>query len=203
MSNTATNTVTPLGAPFLRTTLISVVMQIALKINQGVLFKESPPSCSELSNCLDGDALCNLLIWILLLLAAPTWLWVAAADTILLQPVLSWTSSFVVPMALMSRLTQSIHLCFGLPLFLLLPGGTISRVFLPTYSWSRLFTWPNHLSLTFLHLSVMFSTFSLSLMSSFLTCSLSVWPHAHLHIFIFVTFSFFTWELALSPSRTA
>ena len=32
---------------------------------------------------------------------------VAAADTILLQPVLSWTSSFVVPMALMSRLTQS------------------------------------------------------------------------------------------------
>ena len=46
--------------------------------------------------------------------------------------------TFVVPMALMSRLTQSIHLCFGLPL-LLLPGGTISRVFLPTYSWSRLF----------------------------------------------------------------
>ena len=63
---------------------------------------------------------------------------VAAADTILLQPVLSWTLSFVVPMALVSRLTQSIHLCFGLPLFLL-PGGTISRVFLPTYSWSRLY----------------------------------------------------------------
>ena len=71
---------------------------------------------------------------------------VAAADTILLLPVLSWTSSFVVPMALMSRLTQSIHLCFRLPLFLL-PGDTISRVFLPTHSWSRLFTWPNHLSL--------------------------------------------------------
>ena len=49
------------------------------------------------------------------------------------------------PIALMSRLTQSIHLCFGLPLFLL-PGGTISRVFLPTYRWSRLFTCPNHLS---------------------------------------------------------
>ena len=31
----------------------------------------------------------------------------------------------------MSRLTQSIHLCFGLPRFLL-TGGTISRVFLPT-----------------------------------------------------------------------
>ena len=50
-----------------------------------------------------------------LLLAAPTWLTcgVAAADTILLQPVLSWTPSFVVPMALMSRLTQSIHLPFS------------------------------------------------------------------------------------------
>ena len=31
------------------------------------------------------------------------------ADTILLQPVISWTSSFVVPIALISRLTQSIH----------------------------------------------------------------------------------------------
>ena len=57
---------------------------------------------------------------------------VAAADTILLQPVLSWTSSVVVPIVLVSRLTQSIHLCFGL--LLLLPGGTISRLFLPTYS---------------------------------------------------------------------
>ena len=56
---------------------------------------------------------------------------VAAADTILVQPVLSWTSFFVVPMGLMSRLTQSIQLCFGLHRFLL-PGGTISRVFLPT-----------------------------------------------------------------------
>ena len=93
-------------------------------------------------------------------------------------------------MALMSRLTQSINLCFGLPLFLL-PGGTISRVFLPTYSWSRLFVWPNHISLAFLHLSVMFPTFSFFLMSSFLTWSLSVWPHAHLHIFISVTSSFF------------
>ena len=88
-------------------------------------------------------------------------------------------------MALMSRITQSIHLCFGFPLFLL-PGGTISRVFLPTYSWSRLFTWPNHISLAFLHLSVMFSTFSFFLLSSFLTWSLNVWPHAHLHIFISV-----------------
>ena len=100
---------------------------------------------------------------ILLLLAAPTWLWVTAAETILLQPVLSWTSSFVVPMALKSRLTQSIHLCFGIPLFLL-PGGTISRVFLPTYSWSRL------------------STFSFFVMSSFLTWYISVWPHAHLRV---------------------
>ena len=44
-------------------------------------------------------------------------------------------------------------------------------------------------------LCVRYSTFSLSLMSSFLTWSLSMWPHAHLHIFISVTSSFFTWEL--------
>ena len=94
----------------------------------------------------------------------------------------------------LSCLGWFIHLCFWLPPFLL-PGGTISRVFLPTYSWSRLLTSPNHLSLAFLHLSVMFSTFSLSLMSSFLTWSLSVWPHAHLHIFIYVTSSFFTCAL--------
>ena len=53
---------------------------------------------------------------------------VAAADTILLQQVLSCTSSIVVPMALMSH---SIHICFGLFRFLH-PGGTISRVCLPT-----------------------------------------------------------------------
>ena len=126
---------------------------------------------------------------------------VAAADTILLQPVMSWTSSFVVPMALMSQLTQSIHLCFGIPRFRL-PGGTISRVFLPPLSWSRLFTWANHLSRAFLHLYAILSTFSLSLMFSFLTWCLSVWPHAHLHIFIYVTSSFFTWELLTGTVST-
>ena len=69
-------------------------------------------------------------------------------DTILLQPFLSWTSSFVVPMALMSRLTQSIHL-FSV-LLLLFPGGTFSSVFLPTYSWSRVFTCSNLVGLVFL-----------------------------------------------------
>ena len=121
---------------------------------------------------------------------------VTAADAILLQPVLSWTLSFVVTMALRSRLTQSIHLCFGLPL-LLLPDGTISRVFRPTYSLYLLFTCPHHLSLDFLHLSVMFSAFYLSLMSLLLTWSISVWPHADLHIFISVTSSFLTWELVI------
>ena len=56
--------------------------------------------------------------------------WVAAADTILLKQVLSLISSYVVPMALMSRLTQSTHICFGL-LHFLPPGATISRVCLP------------------------------------------------------------------------
>ena len=53
--------------------------------------------------------------------------------------------------------------------------------------WSRLLT-----RFASLHLSVIFSTFSPSLLSSFLTWSLSVWPHAHLHIFNSVTSSFFT-----------
>ena len=52
--------------------------------------------------------------------------------------VLAWTSSFVVQITVMYRLTQSTHLCSGLP-FLLLQGGTISSVCLPTYSCSRLF----------------------------------------------------------------
>ena len=69
---------------------------------------------------------------------------VAAEDTILLQSVLSWTSSSVVPIALMSRLKQTIYLHFGRPL-LLFPGCTISSVFLPLYSWSRLFTCPTHI----------------------------------------------------------
>ena len=52
------------------------------------------------------------------------------ADTILIQPVLSRTSTYVVLIAFMSRLKQSIHLCFGLPLLLLLllPSGTILGV---------------------------------------------------------------------------
>ena len=49
---------------------------------------------------------------------------------------------------------------FGLPRFLL-PSGTISSVCLPTYAWSHLFRCQNHPSLSFLHLSVIFSTLSL------------------------------------------
>ena len=74
-----------------------------------------------------GHASCRMfvhyIIIIFLLLALGCG--VTAADTILLQPVMSRTSSCVVPMARMSRLTQSIHLCSGLPRFLL-PGGKIS-----------------------------------------------------------------------------
>ena len=49
--------------------------------------------------------------------------------------------------------------------------------------------------LAFQHLYVVFSTFCLSLMLSFITWSLSVWPPANLHMFIPVTTRFFTWEL--------
>ena len=94
----------------------------------------------------------------LLLLAAPTWLWGRCgrhnsppASSVSVMDFVFCRSG-----ALISRLTQSIHLFFGLPRFLL-PGGTISRIFLQTYSWCRLLTCPNHLNLAFLHLSVMFS----------------------------------------------
>ena len=91
----------------------------------------------------------------------------SAVDTILIQPALACTSYVIVPIALRFRLTHSIHLCFGLPLpRRLLPCGTISVDDRPTISWSRLCTCPNHLSLVFLHLSVMFSSFSISLMLS-------------------------------------
>ena len=80
-------------------------------------------------------------------------------------------------MALMSRLTQSIHLRFGLPLFLL-PGGTISRVFLLTCSWPRLFTWPNHLSC--FPTPLCYVLYFQPLPDVIVYGLFSVWPHAHL-----------------------
>ena len=88
-------------------------------------------------------------------------------------------------MALMSQLTQSIYLCFGLPL-LLLPGGTISVVYQPTISWSRLFPCPTHLSLFFLHLSVIFCSFSYHFSRGLLVFGLSRYlllcPFQFLHL---------------------
>ena len=89
------------------------------------------------------------------------------------------TSSSVVPIALMSLLTQSTHLCFGVPL-LLLPGGTISRVVPPTYSCSRFFTCPNHLNLALMQLSVIFSL--CDHFSHGLLC-VAACPSTHLHLF--------------------
>ena len=84
---------------------------------------------------------------ILLLLAAPTWLWGHCGRHN--YPQASSVMDFVFRRSDGSHVSiDTVHPS------LLLPGGTISRVFLPTYSWSRLFTWPNHLSLAFLHLSV-------------------------------------------------
>ena len=128
----------------------------------------------------------------LLLLAAPTWL--MGRCGIHNYPLAISVMDFI--MALISCLIKSIHLGFGIPRFLL-RGGTIATVFLPTYSLSHLLTCPNYLNLAFLHLSVIFSTFSISLVSSFQAWSLSVWPHAHLHIFISVTSNVLTWELVI------
>ena len=94
------------------------------------------------------------------------------------------------------------HACPGWHLSLLRSSLFASprwcHIFLPTYSWSHLLTYPNYINLAFLYLSVMFSTLNISLMSSFMIMSwyLSVWPHANLHIFISVTSSFFTWSVS-------
>ena len=108
------------------------------------------------------------------LYSVPRYCRVAAVDTILFQPVLACTSSSIFPICL-SWHGPSISALIGLPVRLL-PDGTVFVVYLPTISWSRLFTCPNHRNLVFLHLSVMLSWFSLSLVLPFLSWSLSVWP---------------------------
>ncbi|KAK7068837.1 N-terminal region of Chorein or VPS13 [Halocaridina rubra] len=65
---------------------------------------------------------------------------------ILLYITLSPASSSVTPLTLMSSLTTSINLLFGLPLSLL-PGRSILSSLLSTYSSSLLITCPFHLSL--------------------------------------------------------
>ena len=135
---------------------------------------------------------------LLLLLSAPTWLWGRCGINN------SPPSSSV--MALVFRCSDGSHAPVDTVQPSLLRSSSLSSAvwyhlqsfFLRSLG---LFTWPNHFILAFLHLSVTPSTFSLSLMLSFLTWTWtrSLWPHAHLHIFIYVTSSFFTWELVTGP----
>ena len=134
---------------------------------------------------------------LLLLLAALTWLRVSCGRHH--SPQGSYVMDFIFCLSDGSHVTvDTVHPSLLRSSSLSSPRWYhISRVFLPTYSWSRLLTCPNHLNHAFLHLSAMFSTLSLSLMPTVLTWSLSVWPHAHPHIFISVTSSFFAWELVI------
>ena len=144
----------------------------------------------------------KLILWFLLvLLSLPVNCGVTVADTILLLPVLSWTSSTVVPIALITRLTQSIHLCFVIFL-LILPGGTISSVCHLTLAWSHLFTCPNHLSLAFMHLSVLFPTSSLSLMLPFLKCSCSVWLATRSYLSLLTSYLYFVSSVQACKATT-
>ena len=65
---------------------------------------------------------------------------------IILKTFLSSTSVSFAPTSRISSFTTSKNLLFGLPL-LLFPSNSISIIFLPTYSWSLLMTYPYHLSL--------------------------------------------------------
>ena len=131
---------------------------------------------------------------ILLLLAAPTQKW---GHTILLHPFPPWTPSFVVPIALMSRLTQFTHLCFGLPLFLL-PGGTISSLssdvfFVPPLHVSK----PPQSRFPAPLCDILYIQSLPDVIISHMVSQCVVRPHAHLHIFVSVTSSFFSWEIVI------
>ena len=114
------------------------------------------------------------LVLLLLLLAAPTWLWDCCGKHN--SPPASYVMDFIFCRSEDSHVpVDPVFLCF------LLPGGTISGVFLPTQYWYRLFMWPNHHSLAFMYL--------------YLQSPLCYrWPHAHRHIFISVTSRSFAWE---------
>ena len=71
------------------------------------------------------------------------------------------------------------------------------------YSWSRILTCPNHISLDFLHLSVIFHTFTVSPMFSFHAWCLAVCPSTHLHLCHFPFLLVGAGSLARSPYRTA
>ena len=88
----------------------------------------------------------NVQAWLLLLLAAPTCLWDCCGRHNSLSA---------------SSIMDFIFCCSDSSHRFLLPGGTISRVFLSMYSWYRLLTCPNHLNLAFLNLSVILSTLTL------------------------------------------
>ena len=156
-----------------------------------VQLKFQSPQCTNQLICkLDTGAEGNVIPLLLFLLAAPTWLWGRCGRH------KSPPASSV--MDLVFSLSNGSHVSVDIVHPSLLRSSSLSSpgwYHLQSLSWSRLFTWPNHTSRAFLHLSAILSTFSLSLMFSFLTWYLIVWPHAHLHIFIYVTSSFFTWEL--------
>ena len=125
---------------------------------------------------------------LLLLRAAPTWLWGPCGRRT--SPPASSVIDFIFCRSDGSHVpVDTVHPSLFRSSSLSSPGWYHLQ------SWSPLFTWPNHLSRAFLHRSVILSTFSLSLKFSFLTWSLSVWLHAHLHILISVTSSLFTWYL--------
>ena len=105
---------------------------------------------------------------------------------IILHIFLSSMSISFTPTSFISSFTTSKNLLFGLPL-LLFPGNSISIIFLLTYSWSLLMTYPYHLSLPSLIFIPNRSTLTVLLMCSFLILSFLVTPIVNLSIFISAT----------------
>ena len=103
----------------------------------------------------------------------------------------SYTSSPDSLFSLRSSFTQSAHLFFGLPLFLL-PCTSMPIILFPRYSSSLLITWPYHCILRSWTVFEIYPTFVLPLIFSFLILSNLVTPHIHRNIFISATSIFFS-----------
>ena len=123
----------------------------------------------------------------LLLLAAPTWLWGRCGRRN--SPPASSVMDFIF------RCSDGSHVPFDTVHPCLLRSSSLSSP-----GWCHLQSLSSDVVLVYVYVAKSpRSRFPalpcLSLMLSFLTWSLSVWPHAHLHIFISVISSFFMWEL--------
>ena len=114
-----------------------------------------------------------------------------------LQTPLTWASLLLSPLASMFCCTTSLNLSYGLPVALF-PSTSIFHPLLPGSSSSLRSTCPYHFSLLSLKISLILTTPTLLLISSFFTLSINLVPNIHLSIFISILSSIL-FSLSLKP----